>query len=99
MFTVLTPLSLDMDPSKSKTKNNTDVPKVSVNLVPHNVLLVPKKLIIVNTVFKEESMLQNVTAQMVNTLMLITNVKTVTSNVKLVLLMTSVSIVLKTPTD
>jgi hypothetical protein len=99
MFTVLTPLSLDMDPSKFKTKNNTDVLKVSVNLVPHNVLLVPNPLNIVNTVFKEESTLQNVTAQMVNTLMLITNVKTVMSNVKLVALMTSVSIVLKTLTD
>jgi len=68
-------------------KKLTDVLKEFVNHVLHNVLNVLEPLIIVISVSKEESMPQNVPVQMVNTLMLITNVNLVMSNVKLVLIM------------
>jgi len=92
-------LTVDTVQLQSKTKKNTDVLKEFVKLVLHNVLNVLKPLIIVISVFKEESMPQNVTVQMVNTLMLTINAKTVMSNVKLVLLMKSVLNVLKMLTE
>jgi len=98
-FTLLTVLTVDTVQFKSKTKNNTDVLKEFVKLVLHNVLNVLKPLITVISVFKEESMPQNVTVQMVNTLMLTINAKTVMSNVKLVLIMMFVLNVLKMLTE
>lgn len=82
--------------SKSKLKKNTDVPKVSVYLVLQNVLLVLVTLKLVLLVPLEESMLQIVYAQMVNTLTLTSCVNLVLQNVKLVLIMKSVLNVPKT---
>jgi hypothetical protein len=97
MFTWLTePQITDMVQSKSKLKKNTDVPKVSVYLVHQNVLLVLLPLKLVLLVPLEESMLQIVFAQMVNTLTLTSCVNLVIQNVKLVLIMKSVLNVLKT---
>jgi hypothetical protein len=74
-------LAMDTVQFKSKMKNNIDALKEWVYHVLHNVLNVLNQLITVLSVFKEELMHQNVPVQMVNTLMLITNVKTVTLNV------------------
>lgn len=79
----------DTDLSKLITKN-TDVLVEFVKDVLHNVLNVPEKSIIVITVPLEESILQNVIAQPVNTLTLTPFAKTVMSNVKLAHLMMSV---------
>lgn len=97
MFTWLTePQITDMVQSKSKLKKNTDVPKVSVYLVLQNVLLVLLTLKLVLLVPLEESMLQIVFAQMVNTLTLTSCVNLVIQNVKLVLIIKSVLNVPKT---
>jgi len=87
-----------LDPFKSMVLN-TDVKTLLVKNVLHNVLLVPEKLTIVNSVPPEELTHQLVLALLVNTLMLTTLVKTVTSNVKLVLTMMNVLNVLTNPTE
>lgn len=86
-----------MDPSKSVQK--PDVPTDNVPHVLHNALLVKIPLITVPFVSKEELTHQSVTALKVNTLITTEFAKTVTSNVKLALLMTNVLNVLKNLTE
>jgi hypothetical protein len=92
MPTVLMISPTDTDPWPLDLK--LDAPMELVSYVLHNALLVKNLSTTVPFASKEESTNQNVTAQMVNTLMLTELAKTVTSNVKLATLTIPVLIVL-----